>query len=148
MNHPQEDKKTLAICLSDEPPYETKQEITLDFKTYRATVSIERRSLQAQNNKRFIILGLISYNGTNHKLAKLNFEGTTCTDNVIYTLHVIQKQLLSLHTMSDDLIIALYQYYVCLYDQNLDCKKQIAWIEELPVSVLTNFGIAPNNVEC
>ena len=81
---------------------------------------------KAKSNKRFIILGLIFHNGVNHKLAKLNFEGTTCTDNVIYSMHVIQKELLSIHTMSDELIIAFYQKAVCLHDQNLDCKKQIA----------------------
>jgi hypothetical protein len=45
MNHPREGNKTLAQCLSDEPPYKMKQEITLDFDTFRATVSTERRSL-------------------------------------------------------------------------------------------------------
>ena len=65
-------------------------------------------------------------------------------------MHVIQKELLSIHTMSDELIIAFYQKAVCLHDQNLDCKKQIAWNKALPVdvSLLTNFGIAPNNADC
>ena len=96
-----------------------------------------------------MVLGLICNDGIKHKLAKVHFLEDRCSDQVFFSMHLVQKELLSCHTINDNLIIAFYKQNACLFDGDLDCKHQIPWNKMLPidVSLLTNFGIAENHAD-
>ena len=46
--HPEDRKKTLVQIYDDKKPFDKKQDITLDFETYYAKVSLDRRSTEEQ----------------------------------------------------------------------------------------------------
>ena len=46
--HPEDINKTLIQVYGDQKPFGMKQEITLDFETYHAVVSLDRRSTEEQ----------------------------------------------------------------------------------------------------
>ena len=75
--HPEDMYKTLVQIYDDKKPFDKKQEITLDFETYHAVVSLDRRSTEEQEQNRFVVVTLVKPDDS-HKLVKLPFPGTTC----------------------------------------------------------------------
>ena len=57
--HPEDKSKTLFEIYDDKKPFDKKQEIVLDFKTYYAVVSLDRRSSEEQESNRFVIVTLV-----------------------------------------------------------------------------------------
>ena len=54
----QADDGTLIITYDDQAPYAVKETIEIDFKAYSSTRAIDRRSEEAQNNKKIVIFGI------------------------------------------------------------------------------------------
>ena len=75
--HP-EINKTLVQIHEDKKPFDKKQEIVLDFETYHAVVSIDRRNSEEQVLNRFVIVALVKDDARTHILARLPFPGTSC----------------------------------------------------------------------
>ena len=64
--------------MTQNPPYKLKQEISIDFKTYRNIVSIDRRKQADQINNKYLVLVMIQEDYAATKFAKLRFEGDKC----------------------------------------------------------------------
>ena len=80
MRHPDDMCKTLVKIYSNKKPFEKKQEIVIDFESYNAIVSLERRSSDEQDINRFIVFALVKPGSglRNHKLVKVSFQSNTC----------------------------------------------------------------------
>ena len=113
--------------------------------SYWATVSSDRRSQSDQDTNRFIVLGLSDTVNAN-KLAKLYFEGDTCKSDATYSADLIKENLCRCHTIRDNLVVAFHKESARLYDENMVCKHQVQWDDQLPVQVrLLNFSVAANH---
>ena len=77
--HPEDINKTLVAIYEDKKPFDKKQEIVIDFETYYAVVSIDRRSSEEQDLNRFVTVALVKPDMRTHKLVRLPFSGTTCS---------------------------------------------------------------------
>ena len=93
--------------MTQNPPYKLKQEISIDFKTYRNIVSIDRRKQVEQINNKYLVLVMIQEDYAATKFAKLRFEGGKCLDEIIFS-EINTDRLFSCHTMEDDIIVAFY----------------------------------------
>ena len=116
MRHPDNRWKTLLKIYSNKKPFEKKQEVVIDFESYYAIVSLERRSSEEQDSNKFIVIALIKDDLRNHKLVKVSFQGTTCNPADIIMSEMIDDELLICHTMSDNLFVAFYPYCALMYD--------------------------------
>ena len=56
--HPKGTKKTLVKIFADRKPFDKKQEIVLDFLTYHAIETLDRRSTEEQETNRFVVIAL------------------------------------------------------------------------------------------
>ena len=78
MHHPDDMNKTLLKIYSNKKPFEKRQEVVIDFESYNAILSLERRSSEDQDSNRFIVFALIKPDDDSHKLFKVQFQGITC----------------------------------------------------------------------
>ena len=58
IRHPLYWDETLIQFTNEKKPFKLKQELALNFSTYNAIVSVDRRSLFEQRTNIFIVLGL------------------------------------------------------------------------------------------
>lgn len=42
-----------------------------------------------------------------------------------------EADLFRCHTLTNDMTIAFYREYACLYDNNLTCSHEVDWIDQL-----------------
>ena len=110
---------TLVEIYDDKKPFDKKQEIILDFKSYYAAVSLDRRSSEEQESNRFVIVALVASDGRTHEFVKIPFPGTTCNEEDIVFSEVVEDEFIMCHTMRDNIVVAFYPYHAQLYDGDL-----------------------------
>ena len=88
--HPEDKSKTLVEIFDDKKPFDKKQEIVLDFPTYNAVVSLDRRSTEEQKANRFVVVALVERDGRTHKFVKFQFPGITCNYEDIVISEVVE----------------------------------------------------------
>ena len=75
------------------------KQIILDFDSYRAGVSIDRRSEIDQKTNKMLVLALMQQDGSG-KLAKLPFNGDKCNeDQVVYSPDFVKERLQKIQTL-------------------------------------------------
>jgi hypothetical protein len=132
MRHPDDGYKTLVKIYSNKKPFEKKQEVVIDFESYNAIVSLERRSSEEQENNRFIVFSLKKPGEDSHKLVKVPFQGNTCNQADIIMSEMIDDELLICHTMRDNLFVAFYPNCALMYDKDLVYKYKTEWNKLIP----------------
>ena len=120
---------------SDISPYQLKEEKSVNYPTKWSTHSIERRNLSDQESDKFIVVGLNQSRPQGNILMKLCFnDDLSCKDQVILSKHD-QDDLYRCHTVQSDLILAFHKHYLAFYNENLECRSQMKWSEQLSIEV-------------